>query len=230
MSHRPELGSSLMQNVTIIGHRGAKGHPENTIPSFEAALQQGADGVELDVRRTGDGQLIVVHSPVVRGHLVKSTPFEQFRDLGGGYEIPLFQEVLQQLSGRTFLDIELKEPGFEEQAIAMIKEHAQIKDVMISGLNTEILNKVYEIQPDIQLGFIYNRTQDEESRHNSPIDFVIPQFRLASRELIEEVHEEDLKVFAWTVNLESEMRRLLFLGVDGIITDEPGLLAAVLKR
>ena len=219
-----------MQQVTIIGHRGAKGHPENTVPSFEAALEQGADGVELDVRRTGDGQLIVVHSPVVRGHLVKSTPFNQFRDLGNGYQIPLFQEVLQRLSSRTFLDIELKEPGFEVEAIAMINEHAQFKDVMISGLNTETLNKVHEIQPDIRLGFIYNRTQDEESRHNSPIDFVIPQFRLASRELIEEVHDEDLQVFAWTVNQESEMRRLLFLGVNGIITDEPGLLARVLGR
>ena len=219
-----------MQDVVIIGHRGAKGHPENTLPSFEGALEQGADGVELDVRLSGDGQLIVVHSPVVRGLLVKSTPFEKFRDLGNGYQIPLLEQVLQSLAGRTFLDIELKEIGFEHQAIEMIKQHAEIKNVMISGLNTDVLNKVHEVQPDIQLGFIYNRTQHEESRHNSPIDYVIPQFRLASRELIEDVHDEDLEVFAWTVNSEREMRRLLALGVDGIITDEPGLLARVLGR
>jgi glycerophosphoryl diester phosphodiesterase len=219
-----------MQQVTIIGHRGAKGHPENTLPSFEAALDQGADGVELDVRLSGDGQLIVVHSPVVGGLLVKSTPFEKFRNLGNGYEIPLLEGVLKRFSGRTFLDIELKERGFEEQAIAMIKRHAEIKDVMISGLNTDMLNKVHELQPDVQLGFIYNRTQEEQSRHNSPIDFVIPQFRLASRELIEDVHDEDLQVFAWTVNQETEMRRLLSLGVNGIITDKPGLLARVLGR
>ena len=91
----------------------------------------------------------------------------------------------------------------------MIKQHAEIKNVMISGLNTDVLNKVHEVQPDIQLGFIYNRTQQEESRHNSPIDYVIPQFRLASRELIEDVHDEDLHVFAWTVNSEREMRRLI---------------------
>ena len=219
-----------MQDIVIIGHRGAKGHPENTLPSFEAALEQGADGVELDVRLSGDGQLIVVHSPVVRGLLVKSTPFGKFRDLGNGYQIPLLEQVLQCLAGRTFLDIELKEIGFEQQAIEMIKQHAEIKDVMISGLNTDVLNKVHEVQSDIQLGFIYNRTQQEESRHNSPIDYVIPQFRLASRELIEDVHDEDLQVFAWTVNSEREMRRLLSLGVDGIITDEPGLLARVLGR
>ena len=219
-----------MQDVTIIGHRGAKGHPENTIPSFEAALEQGADGVELDVRLSGDGQLIVVHSPVVKGLLVKTTPFKKFRNLGNDYRIPLLEQVLQRFSGRTFLDIELKEVGFEQQAIEMIKQHAEIRDVMISALNTDVLNKVHEVQPDIQLGFIYNRTQQEESRHNSAIDYVIPQFRLASRELIEDVHDEDLQVFAWTVNAEREMRRLLSLGADGIITDEPGLLARVLGR
>ena len=219
-----------MNKVTIIGHRGAKGHPENTIPSFEAALEQGADGMELDIRQSGDGQLIVVHSPVVGGLLVKSTPFEEFRNLGDGYEIPLFEDVLKQFSSRTFLDIELKGTGFEVQAIELIRQHTVIKDVMISGLRTDILDKVHEVQPDIRLGFIYNRTQDEGSRHNSPIDYVIPQFRLASRELIEEVHDEDLRVIAWTVNDEAEMRRLVSLGVDGIITDEPGLLASVLGR
>ena len=219
-----------MQQATIIGHRGAHGHPENTIPSFELALDLGADGVELDVRRSGDGQLIVVHSSVAGSLAVKSNPFNRFRKLADGYEIPLFEDVLKTLSGRTFLDIELKEPGFEEQAIDLIKQHADSRQVMNSGFHTVMLNKVYDLLPGIRLGFIYNRTQDEALRHNSPIDVVIPQFRLASRELIEEVHEEDLQVFAWTVNDEAEMRRLLSLGVDGIITDKPGMLAKVLAR
>ena len=128
------------------------------------------------------------------------------------------------------MDIEFKTEGFEEQAVALIKRWANLSQVMISGFNTDMLNKVYELCPEVRLGFIYNRTQDEESRHNSPIDVVIPQFRLASRELLREVHEEELKVFAWTVNEESEMRRLIALGVDGMITDKPARLAAVLGR
>lgn len=219
-----------MQQATIIGHRGATGHPENTIPSFELALEQGADGVELDVRKSGDGELIVVHGAVVGGMAVKSTPYADFKDLGDGYEIPRFEDVLKQFSQKTFLDIELKESGYESEAIELIKQCTDLSKVMISGLHVEMLNKVHELHPDIRLGFIYNRTQDEESRHNSPIDFVIPQFRLASRELIEEIHDEDLRVYAWTVNDESEMRRLLALGVDGIITDQPGRLAKVLGR
>jgi glycerophosphoryl diester phosphodiesterase len=80
---------------------------------------------------------------------------------------------------------------------------------------------VHELLPELQLGYIYNRTQDEEARHNCPVDVVIPQFRLASRELIEEVHDEGLTVWAWTVNDEEEVRRLVNLGVDGLITDHP---------
>lgn len=214
----------------VIGHRGASGLPENTIPSFERALEQGADGFELDIRQSGDGQLVVVHGSVIGLHSVQSTPYEKFRNLGGGFEVPLFADVLKQFGKQTFLDIEFKTGGFEEQAVALIKQWADLSRVMVSGFNTDMLNKVHDLCPEARLGFIYNRTQDEESRHNSPIDVVIPQFRLASRELIREVHEEELEVFAWTVNEESEMRRLIALGVDGMITDEPARLAAVLGR
>ena len=214
----------------VIGHRGASGLPENTIPSFERALEQGADGFELDIRQSGDGQLVVVHGSVIGLHSVQSTPYEKFRNLGNGFEVPLFADVLKQFGKQTFLDIELKTGGFEEQAVALIKQWADLSRVMVSGFNTDMLNKVHDLCPEARLGFIYNRTQDEESRHNSPIDVVIPQFRLASRELIREVHEEELEVFAWTVNEESEMRRLIALGVDGMITDEPARLAAVLGR
>ena len=214
----------------VIGHRGASGLPENTIPSFERALEQGADGFELDIRQSGDGQLVVVHGSVIGLHSVQSTPYEKFRNLGNGFEVPLFEDVLKQFGKQTFLDIEFKTGGFEEQAVALIKQWADLSLVMVSGFNTDMLNKVHDLCPEARLGFIYNRTQDEESRHNSPIDVVIPQFRLASRELIREVHEEELEVFAWTVNEESEMRRLIALGVDGMITDEPARLAAVLGR
>ncbi len=219
-----------MKSTIIIGHRGASGHPENTIPAFELALEHGADGFELDVRKSGDGQLVVVHDAVSSGLAVQSSPYENIRDLGDGYEMPLFEDVLKAFKGRAFIDVELKVPGYEEEAAELLKTHFEIGSAMVSGFHTVMLNRVHKLLPDIQLGYIYNRTQDEELRHDSPVDFVIPQFRLASRELINDVHEEDLGVYAWTVNDEREMRRLLALGVDGIITDEPQLLAQVLGR
>lgn len=210
-----------MSKVKIIGHRGAANHTENTIPSFESAIAQGVDGIELDVRASSDGILAVVHDSVVGEHAVKSTPYATFKSLPNGYEVPLFEDVLKKFGKKTQLDIELKHDGIEEEAVALIKRYCNPEKTVVSGFNVDSLTKVHELLPEVQLGYIYNRTQDEEARHNCPVDIVIPQFRLASRELIEEVHDEGLVVWAWTVNDEDEVRRLVNLGVDGLITDHP---------
>ena len=215
-----------MSKVKIIGHRGAANHTENTIPSFESALEQKVDGIELDVRASSDGKLVVIHDSVVGEHSVKATPDEMFKKLPNGYEAPLLEDVLKKFGKKTFLDIELKHDGIEEAAVALIKRYCNPEKTMISGFDVDGLAKVHELLPELQLGYIYNRTQDEGARHNCPIDVVIPQFRLASRELIEEVHDEGLLVWAWTVNEEEEVRRLVNLGVDGLITDHPDKVRA----
>ena len=219
-----------MSKPRIIGHRGAAGPPENTIAAFERALEMGVDGVELDVRMSGDGQLIVVHDSVVNDVSVKNSQYDAFRDLGDGYYVPLFEEVLKKFGKKTFLDIELKHSGIEAEAVELIRKYTVPEKTMVSGFDVKSLQKVHDLLPEIQLGFIFNRTQDEESRHHCPVDVVIPQFRLASRQLIEEVHDEGLQVWAWTVNDEAEIKRLLALGVDGFITDYPDRVSAVVGR
>ena len=218
-----------MGDLLILGHRGAAQLPENTVPSFAKALELGADGFALDVRQTADEKLVVVHGAVVGTLAVQASSYEQIRQLPDGFEIPLLKEVLKKFGRKAFLDIELKTPGFEQAAVDLIRQHCDPAKVLVSGFHPEALTKVYDLFPEIELGFIYNRTQDEESRHNCPVDVVKPQFRLASRELIEEVHDEGLRVRPWTVNDESEMRRLINLGVDGVISDYPEKVAEVAR-
>ncbi len=220
----------MKNNVLILGHRGAAEVPENTIPSFDKALKNGAHGFELDVRQTADHKLVVVHGSVVGSKSVQSSPYEEIRKLDDGFEVPLLEEVLKKFAKTAYLDIELKSAGFEEAAVELLRKYADPERTLISGFDTDSLAKVQDLFPELQLGYIYNRTQDEEARHNASIEVVIPQFRLASRELITEVHDEGLKVFAWTVNEENEIERLIDLGVDGIISDYPEKVAAVLKR
>jgi glycerophosphoryl diester phosphodiesterase len=217
-------------NVLILGHRGAAELPENTIPSFQKALENGAHGFELDVRQTADHKLVVVHGAVVGSKAVQSSNYDEIRQLDNGFEVPLLEDVLKKFAQHAFLDIELKAVGFEQAAVDLIRSFGNSQTTLISAFDPETLTKVQDLFPDLQLGYIYNRTQDEEARHNCPIEVVIPQFRLASRELISEVHEEGLKVFAWTVNEEAEIERLLDLGVDGLITDYPEKVAAVVSR
>lgn len=220
----------MNKNVLILGHRGAAELPENTIPSFDKALKNGAHGFELDVRQTADHKLVVVHGSVVGSKSVQSSPYEEIRQLDNGFEVPLLEEVLKRFAKTAYLDIELKSAGFEEAAIELLRKYADPERTLISAFDTDSLAKVQDLFPELQLGYIYNRTQDEEARHNCSIEVVIPQFRLASRELITEVHDEGLKVFAWTVNDESEIERLIDLGVDGIISDYPEKVAAVVSR
>lgn len=218
-----------MNRVRVIGHRGAAGFPENTIAGFEEALRQGVDGIEMDIRQTADGRLIVVHDSVVGDRSVQSTNYADLIALEQGKNIPLFEEALEKLGKRTFLDIEFKTSGFEEQAVELIKQHSELEKTLVSGFDAKMLQTVHELLPGVQLGYIYNRTQDEEARHHAPVDVVIPQFRLASRELIAEVHDEGLEVWAWTVNDDAEIARLVRLGVDGLITDYPEKVIAALK-
>ena len=219
-----------MADVLILGHRGAAQLTENTIPSFEKALELGADGFELDVRKTADGQLIVVHGSVVGGLAVQSSTYEQLRKLPRGFEVPLLENVLEKFGRQAHLYIELKAPGFEQEAVDLIRKSGNPAKTLILAFQPRTLTKVHELSPDLQLGFIYNRTQDEELRHNCPIDVLIPQFKLASRELIEEVHSEGLTVVPFTVNEVAEIKRLLQLGVDGVITDYPEKAVKVIAR
>lgn len=217
-------------NVLILGHRGAAELPENTIPSFDKALVNGAHGFELDVRQTADHKLVVIHGSVAGSKSVQSSTYDEIRNLENGFEVPLLEEVLKRFAKTAYLDIELKLAGFEEAAVELLRAYADPERTLISAFDTDSLAKVQDLFPELQLGYIYNRTQDEEARHNCSIEVVIPQFRLASRELIAEVHDEGLKVFAWTVNDENEIERLLELGVDGIISDYPEKVAAVVSR
>ncbi|MBI3694721.1 MAG: glycerophosphodiester phosphodiesterase [Acidobacteria bacterium] len=211
--------------MLILGHRGAAGHlPENTMPSFHKALELGADGFEMDVRITSDSKLVVVHGSVVNGHSVQNSPYADIQALSDGYEIPLFEDFLAAFGAKAFLDIELKAPGFEQEALALIERYCDRARTVIASFHPQTLIKVRQVAPDWQLGFIYNRTQDEEQRHNCPIEVVIPQFRLASRDLISEAHAEGQKVFAWTVNDRQEASRLIDLGVDAIISDYPEMV------
>lgn len=216
--------------VLNLGHRGAAGRlPENTMPGFHKALELGADGFELDVRITADARLVVVHSPVVGGHAVLSSAYADIKDLSENCEIPLLEEVLATFGRRAYIDIELKTPGTEPCAVALIEKYCDWSRTVLSSFHPQTLIKARQLAPDLELGFIYNRTQDEETRHNCPVDVIIPQFRLASRDLIADAHAAGLKVFAWTVNDPCEASRLMDLGIDGLISDYPEMVAKLVE-
>lgn len=146
-----------------IGHRSARAYvPENTLKSFKKALEIGVDAVELDVRKTKDNQLVVIHDADIKrttngeGLVSAFTLMEiQGFDAGSGEKIPTLEEVLDFLDKKAKVFVELKESGIEEQVLAIVKEKGLEKNVIITSFIEEALKKVRELNGNVETGLIY---------------------------------------------------------------------------
>ncbi len=131
-----------------VGHRGAKAYaPENTLASFSKAIEIGVDAVELDVRKTRDGELVVMHDADIKRTtngkgLVSELTLAQIKAFSsGGETVPTLGEALDFLGGKVKVVIELKEQGCEEQVLAEVRKRDIQKDVVITSFLEEALKK-----------------------------------------------------------------------------------------
>ncbi|MEM2930505.1 MAG: glycerophosphodiester phosphodiesterase family protein [Thermoproteota archaeon] len=216
-----------------IGHRGAKFYePENTLRSFRKALELGVDAVELDVRRTRDGELVVIHDAEVdrttngKG-LVSELTLKEIKRLvtEKGEKIPTLEEALDFLDRRVRILVELKEAGVEEAVLKLIREKGVGRNVIIISFLENVLKKVRELDVDVETGLIY-------VRHGNPVkaalelkaNYLLPLYRFTNAAEIRRAHENGLKVIVWTINDEREASKYAEKGVDGITSDKPDIL------
>ena len=141
------------------------------------------DGFELDVRKTADGQLVVIHPSVVGHHSVQSSSYDDIRRLPDGFEIPLLQDVLIEFGKKTFLDIEAQDAGLRGRSCRSHHRARRPGEHHDLGVRHRHVEQSPRVVTGAATRLHLQRTQDEELRHNAPIDYVIPQFKLASREL-----------------------------------------------
>jgi glycerophosphoryl diester phosphodiesterase len=203
----------------LLGHRGARASKqvaENTLASFDLCLAHGCDGFEFDVRRSSDGVGVICHDAIISGLRIESTPAKQLA-------LPTLDQVLQQFSARAFLDIELKVCGLEKLLIAALRQHPPARDYVVSSFLPEVLLELHTFEPDIPLGFLYDR-QQQFPPPAVPLAWMIPHFKLVDQKLIEEVHGSGQKIMTWTVNRAAHVSHLADWGVDAIISDETELL------
>ena len=226
----------------IVAHRGARlVEPENTVAAFRAAAALGSDAVELDVRRTADRTLLVVHDPVLPGWsrpIVEMTR-EQVRIAAP--HIPDLDEALDGWSG-MWVDIEIKNAPFEPdwdpdaattRAVAGLVRELDVSDrVLITSFDPGSVSAA--LDEGLRAGLLVTRSADPlESIEALPgIEMVLPNVSaLAGSRAVEVVSgagARGIEVGVWTVNDPAEMRRLAEAGVGAIATDDPGLAAATL--
>lgn len=220
-----------------IGHRGAAGlEPENTLRSFHRAAGEGADALELDLRVTCDGHLIVLHDPTVNRTTNGTSPAHELTlaevqelDAGMGERVPTFMEVLETTTLPIHAELKVVE-AVEPLASLILQEEIAERLTLIS-FDAEALHQVKHDLPDLPVGLIFSGTplRAAECARSVGADLVSLEAAHLSVEAVERCRRAGLKVTAWTVNEPKQMRQVMDLGVDGIVTDRPDLLAGITR-
>ena len=230
--------------MLILGHRGARGHaPENTMASFQAALDMGADGIELDVQMTKDGKVVVCHDHSLErtsngsGWLVEHTR-EELRalDFGSwfspqfaGEKIPTLREVLQWAAPtRLIVNVEIKNgpviyEGIEEKVSALIRECRMVERVIVSSFYHPSLLKMKQLDPLIKTGLLYaSRPVDPWLQLRvTDTDNLHPLWHYVDAAWASGTRPHGAKIFTWTINELRDWEHIKNMGVDGIMTDYP---------
>ncbi|MBA9027372.1 MULTISPECIES: glycerophosphodiester phosphodiesterase [Bacillaceae] len=228
----------------IFAHRGAAGtHPENTMISFYEAYRVGADGIELDVQLSKDGEVVVIHDELLdrttngKGN-VKDHTWNDLQLLSAGYKfrkqfanaaIPNLEEVLAWIQGTNMiLNIELKNsvysyPGLEEKVIALVRTYSMESRVILSSFNHYSLVHAYRIAPDIETAPLYRDGLYMPWVYATSIGAraIHPSIHMASDAIVVASMKEGVAVRPYTINKEDKMRHLFEIGISAFITDFP---------
>jgi glycerophosphoryl diester phosphodiesterase len=213
-----------------IGHRGAKGHkPENTLISFEKAIDFNVDGVELDVHLSLRGEIIVIHDETIdrttngKG-FVKNFTSSELKELG----IPTLIDVLDLVNRRCFINIELKGIGTAKPVVELITHYISEKnwkhiDFVVSSFDWNMLEEVRLLNPKIRIGVLTDVAVSEALAFAKKIKAVSihPDYALLSRENVALMQKNGFKVFSWTVNSTEDIQKIKSFNVNGIISDFP---------
>ena len=215
----------MVNRPLLLGHRGAravKSLSENTLASFDFALSAFCDGFEFDVRLSADGRSVLCHDARVRGLEISKSSARKLR-------LPSLREAVERYQATAFLDIELKVSGLEATTIDLLRAIPPACGFVVSSFLPEVVEKLRGIDAEIPLGLICETPRQLERFADAAADYGIFHHRLVRKELVARMKSAGKKTFVWTVNSPSEMKRFARWGVDGIISDDPRVLALTLR-
>ncbi|MED3728950.1 glycerophosphodiester phosphodiesterase [Priestia filamentosa] len=237
-----------LRKVDNVAHRGASAYaPENTIAAFDKAVEMKADYIEIDVQRSKDGKLVLIHDTTVDrttdgSGKVGNLTFKELRDLDAGSwkgeqfagaQIPTFDEILDRYHGKIGILIELKAPelypGIEENVTKELKERnldkPQNEKIIVQSFNHKSMKKMNELLPKVPIGVLTSSSADTTEQalqeFSTYADYFNPSYGIVTEDLVNQVHSLGMKIGSWTVRSQEAAAFLLDVGVDAIITDYP---------
>ena len=236
----------------VVAHRGAsRAAPENTLAAFREALDRGADAVELDVQRTSDGHLIILHDATVerttdgRGPVALSSlaalkkldAGRWFDERFAGERLPTLEEAAAAIGKRAGLFVEIKQgPVFDdkiEAAVArVIEERGLTESCEVSSFDHSSVRRMKTLLPAVPGGILYDAMLIDpfSAARLAQADALHPGWPMVTLDLVTEAHRRGLAVAVWTVNDEDVIAELARWGVDAVVTDVPDLARRVIGR
>jgi glycerophosphoryl diester phosphodiesterase len=247
----PTVTTFLNNGVTA--HRGNSAeHPENTIPAFKSGMEIGADWIELDIFRTKDGKLVVIHDRTTGGVgdknlVVPDSTYEQllsvdvateFRNRHGkaieavpGHTIPLLQDVLRLVRAQTKTRVSIQ-PKMDcvADAIALVKNLGAEPWVGFNDGNLQYMAEVKRLAPGIPVFWDCRLSDTEEDiriAKQHGFEALVLHHSIVTKQNIEQIQKAGIEAGVWTVNDEATMCKILKMGIDRIYTDDPRRLLAL---
>ena len=235
----------------IIAHRGASAlAPENTLAAFSRAIKDGAHAIELDVRRAGTGEIVVIHDSHLRRTTdsrgtIETTSFAELKNLSAGSwfhpsfadeRIPTLENVFEILHRRVGVNIEIKPDRRSKNGIPIVREllkiihrHRAEEYVLVSSFHHELLKYLHAKRPEVAIGYLFHPLRNMgrspvKSAERGSAKYVIVNGSSCTRRLVEKAHEHGIRVGEYTVNNATRLARSGRYGVDAIFTDDPGAI------
>lgn len=242
---------SQLDEPLIIAHRGfKKNYPENTVAAFDAAIENGAVMIELDVSLSKDREVVVIHDDTLDRTtngtgLICDYTLAELKKLDAGNwfskefkneKIPTLKEILDKYVHKTTINIEIKPEAFEfdatddsieKQIIKLIKEFNCFNSIIISSFEKKIIHRISKMTEKPLLAFLSEVPADSDVLtfiKDNDIFSWNPDYTVITQEQVSLMHENGIKVFTFTVNDKSTANRLFEMGVNGLFTDDIALL------
>lgn len=235
----------------VTAHRGSSGSaPENTLSSIRKAIEDGAGYAEIDVQETADGIIVLMHDDNARrttgidkpvwlipsAELLHASAGAWFHQRFEAERVPTLEQAIDTAKGKIKLNIELKNNGHQKQLAEktadMIIKKKCIRECTVTSFDASLLQKVKQRKPSIKTGLIIsNKTADYGSLFTSKdFDVLSTAHTIIDEEFMRLAKRHQKEVYAWTVNDQDTMSRMILLGVSSVITDYPERLTALLKE
>jgi glycerophosphoryl diester phosphodiesterase len=238
---------SAPENISITAHRGSSlKAPDNSIAAIQFAIEDGADYIELDVRETADGRLVLLHDkdflrvandPRDVWDLTLAEIRELEKNSGfnpdiEGSRIPTLEQAIQLIQGRAKLYLEIKSsprsPHLVDRVVKTLRKENMIDQSLLAALEPEVLHKAQRLAPGLRTSLLVHSVIG--SIDGQPFDAIALRDALINPARISNIRRQNQEIHVWTVNDRQTMSRMIDRGVDNIITDRPELLAELLAE